>query len=107
MGAGRAPAGASCLLFAAAAVAIRALMHRLAEKDRWPVGIIWLIACGFAADWSGLHYMVGAFLAGAVLDSDMFDRGAAGQLSQFRPAGADAGLFSRRPASSPNGRRMD
>jgi Kef-type K+ transport system membrane component KefB len=69
------------LLFAVAAIAIRALMHRLAEKDRWPVGIIWLIACGFAADWCGLHYMVGAFLAGAVLDSDMFDRA---RLDSFR-----------------------
>jgi Kef-type K+ transport system membrane component KefB len=68
-------------LFAVAAVAIRALMRRLAEKDRWPVGIIGLIACGFAADWSGLHYMVGAFLAGAVLDSDMFDRA---RLDSFR-----------------------
>ncbi|MBO9670662.1 MAG: cation:proton antiporter [Sphingobium sp.] len=69
------------LVFAAAAVAIRALMRRLAEKDRWPVGIIWLIVCGLAADWSGLHYMVGAFLAGAVLDSDMFDRA---RLDSFR-----------------------
>lgn len=62
------------LVFAVAAVVVRALMHRLAEQDRWPVGIIWLIVCGFAADWSGLHYMVGAFLAGAVLDAEMFDR---------------------------------
>ena len=28
----------------------------------------------FGADWSGLHFMVGAFLAGAVLDSDWFDQ---------------------------------
>jgi len=69
------------LVFAFVAVAIRALMRRLAERDRWPVGIIWLIACGLAADWSGLHYMVGAFLAGAVLDSDMFDRA---RLDSFR-----------------------
>jgi Kef-type K+ transport system membrane component KefB len=28
----------------------------------------------FAADWAGLHYMVGAFLAGVVIDSHWFDR---------------------------------
>ena len=27
-----------------------------------------------AADWSGLHFMVGAFLSGAVLDADLFDQ---------------------------------
>jgi len=36
--------------------------------------LIWLAACGFAADWAGLHFMVGAFLAGAVTDSDWFDQ---------------------------------
>ncbi len=37
-------------------------------------GLIWLAACGFGADWCGLHFMVGAFLAGAVMDADWFDR---------------------------------
>jgi Kef-type K+ transport system membrane component KefB len=36
--------------------------------------LIWLAACAFGADWAGLHYMVGAFLAGAVMDSDWFDQ---------------------------------
>ncbi|WP_033075057.1 cation:proton antiporter [Sphingopyxis sp. MWB1] len=58
--------------FALAAWAIRRLMPRLSVADRWAVGLIWLIACGFAGDWSGLHYMVGAFLAGAVLDAKWF-----------------------------------
>ena len=53
---------------------IRALMRRITESDRWYVGLIWLAACSFAADWSGLHFMVGAFLAGAVLDSEWFNR---------------------------------
>lgn len=60
--------------FAVATWAIRALMVRLQERDRWYVALIWLAACGFAADWAGLHYMVGAFLSGAVLDGDWFDR---------------------------------
>jgi hypothetical protein len=47
---------------------------RRRERDRWYVGLIWLAACGFAADWSGLHFMVGAFLSGAVLDSMTFDQ---------------------------------
>ncbi len=60
------------LAFGLAAVLIRRLMPRLAENDRWAVGLIWLVACGFVADWAGLHYMVGAFLAGVVLDADWF-----------------------------------
>jgi Kef-type K+ transport system membrane component KefB len=60
--------------FAVAALVFRRIMAGLAEKDRWYVGLIWLALCSFAADWSGLHYMVGAFLSGAVIDSDWFDR---------------------------------
>lgn len=58
--------------FAAASIAIRWLMARAAKTDRWPFALIWLAACGFIADWAGLHYMVGAFLAGAVLDARWF-----------------------------------
>jgi Kef-type K+ transport system membrane component KefB len=60
--------------FALAAFLVRKLMGRIPEKDRWYVGMIWLAACGFAADWSGLHFMVGAFLSGAVLDARLFDQ---------------------------------
>jgi Kef-type K+ transport system membrane component KefB len=55
-------------------LAYRKLMVKLAERDRWYVAVIWLAACGFASDWSGLHYMVGAFLAGATMDADWFDQ---------------------------------
>ena len=68
-------------LFAVAAFGMRRLMARLAMADRWPVSLIWLAACGFGADWTGLHFMVGAFLAGAVLDTAWFDRAA---LDRFR-----------------------
>ena len=61
------------VLFVPTAFAIRALIQRLAVMDRWYVGLIWLAAAGFAADWAGLHYMVGAFLAGAVLDAEWFE----------------------------------
>ncbi|MGE7137237.1 cation:proton antiporter [Luteibacter sp. NPDC031894] len=58
--------------FAVAAWLFRRLMRRLKESDRWYVGLIWLVVCGYGADWSGLHYMVGAFLAGAVMERDWF-----------------------------------
>ncbi len=61
------------IVFAVAAWAIRRTMRAIGERDRWYVGLIWLAACGFAADWSGLHFMVGAFVAGAVLDKTWFD----------------------------------
>ena len=60
--------------FTLATMAIRMIMKRIPERDRWYVALIWLAACGLAADWAGLHFMVGAFLSGAVLDSDWFDR---------------------------------
>jgi Kef-type K+ transport system membrane component KefB len=60
--------------FAIVGMAFRWLMVRIPERDRWYAGLIWLTACGFGADWSGLHYMVGAFLAGAITDSDWFDQ---------------------------------
>ena len=60
--------------FAALAWLLRKFMTRLPERDRWYVALIWLLACALGADWCGLHYMVGAFLAGAVLDSHWFDR---------------------------------
>jgi Kef-type K+ transport system membrane component KefB len=59
--------------YGSAAYVFRKLMLRLEEKDRWYVGLIWLAACAFGADWSGLHYMVGAFLAGAAMDRAWFD----------------------------------
>lgn len=60
--------------FAVATVLLRRLMRAIPERDRWYVGLIWLAVCAFGADWSGLHYMVGAFLAGVVMDADWFDQ---------------------------------
>lgn len=62
------------ILFVAAVYLFRKLMQNIEECDRWYAGLIWLAACGFAADWSGLHFMVGAFLAGAATDSHWFDQ---------------------------------
>ncbi len=62
------------IAFVAASFIFRRLMQRLPEHDRLHVGLIWLAACSFGADWAGLHFMVGAFLSGAVLDRDWFDR---------------------------------
>ena len=61
-------------VFALACVGLRWLMQRIPERDRWYIGLIWLAACGLGADWSGLHFMVGAFLAGASMDSHWFDQ---------------------------------
>jgi len=66
--------------FAAAGYAFRRLMQRLAERDRWYVALIWLAACAFGADWAGLHFMVGAFLAGAVIEAEWFDQARMDQL---------------------------
>jgi Kef-type K+ transport system membrane component KefB len=59
-------------LFALAAWGMRRLIPRLGPADRWPTVLIWLIAAALASDWAGLHYIVGAFLAGAVLEARWF-----------------------------------
>ena len=67
--------------FAVAVVVMRKLIAAIPERDRWYVGLVWLAACGYLADWSGLHFMVGAFLAGAALDARWFGRA---QIDAFR-----------------------
>jgi len=62
------------VVFAVAAWGYRKLMVRIPERDRWYLAMVWLALCGFAADWAGLHFMVGAFLAGAVMDAHWFDQ---------------------------------
>ena len=64
-----------------ASLALRRLMQRVPEPDRWYLGLVWLALCALGADWSGLHYMVGAFLAGVVIDAHWFDQR---QLDQLR-----------------------
>ncbi len=62
------------VVFVALSVVLRRIMQRVPEQDRWYLGLIWLAFCALGADWSGLHFMVGAFLAGASLDSHWFNQ---------------------------------
>ena len=73
--------GVFLVAFAGCSYGFRRLMVRLPERDRWYVGLIWLAVCAFGADWCGLHFMIGAFLAGAVMDGDWFDQK---QMDQLR-----------------------
>jgi Kef-type K+ transport system membrane component KefB len=66
--------GAYLLGFSAASYGIRRLMVRIQPTDRWYLGLIWLTASALGAEWCGLHFMVGAFLSGVVLDSEWFDQ---------------------------------
>ena len=62
------------VLFSLATPLFRVLMIRLSANDRWNVGLIWLTIVAFAADRAGLHFMVGSFLAGVIIDSDWFEQ---------------------------------
>ncbi len=75
--------GMFLLGFTLAAYALRKLMVRLPETDRWYVSFIWLAVCGYFADWAGLHFMVGAFLAGAVMDAEWFKQADMDKLRHF------------------------
>jgi Kef-type K+ transport system membrane component KefB len=59
--------------YAAVGCGMRRLMPRLPASDRWSVGLIWLAFVALLADWAGLHFMVGAFLAGVVVERRWFD----------------------------------
>jgi Kef-type K+ transport system membrane component KefB len=61
-------------VFAGVSWLLRRLMRRLREEDRWYAALVWLVLAAWAADWSGLHFMVGAFLAGAVMEGQWFDQ---------------------------------
>jgi len=61
------------LLFIFAAAAFRRLMIALGPGDRWHVALIWLALVCLGADYAGLHFMVGAFLAGATMDREWFE----------------------------------
>jgi Kef-type K+ transport system membrane component KefB len=61
------------LILATLTPVLRRILPRLARTDRWPVALIWMIALAWLSDWAGLHFMVGAFLAGAVLERRWFD----------------------------------
>jgi Kef-type K+ transport system membrane component KefB len=62
------------IAFAGAATLLRRLLPRLAAGDRWSVALIWLVLCASGAEWAGLHFLVGAFLSGAVLEAVWFER---------------------------------
>jgi Kef-type K+ transport system membrane component KefB len=69
------------LVFALASGLFRRVMRALHKRDRWYAALIWVLLCGWAADWSGLHFMVGAFLSGAVMDAEWFDQA---EMDRFR-----------------------
>lgn len=62
------------LMFAVLGWGLRRLLPRLSQSDRWNAALIWLIVCALGADWCGLHFMVGAFLAGAIIDARWFEQ---------------------------------
>lgn len=62
------------IAFALSSYLFRKIMVRLPAADRWYVALMWLIACAFTADWAGLHFMIGAFLAGAIMDARWFNQ---------------------------------
>ena len=70
------------LLFSGASVLVRRVFPRTSTRDRWPLALGWLLLVAFGADWSGLHFMVGAFLAGIAMDAQWFGQEAVDRARQ-------------------------
>ena len=62
------------LLFVLLSWCLRAIMPRVPVRDRLYLGLVWLALCALGADVAGLHFMVGAFLAGVVIDGHAIDQ---------------------------------
>lgn len=62
------------MVFALASWLLRSAMPRVPQGDRVYLGLVWLALCALGADVAGLHFMVGAFLAGVVMDADAIDQ---------------------------------
>ena len=61
--------------FALLAPWVRRGLRRVDDADRWALGLMWLLACALGSDVAGLHFMVGAFLAGVIIDRQWFAEG--------------------------------
>lgn len=60
-------------LFSMAAWYLRRSFQMLPMTDRWFISMPWVALLAWVADWAGLHFMVGAFLAGAVMERRWFE----------------------------------
>ena len=58
------------LMYVLLSVLIRKYAKVVPPNDRLPIFLGWVILCALVADWSGLHYIVGGFLAGLVIDEE-------------------------------------
>jgi Kef-type K+ transport system membrane component KefB len=53
------------------------------QQDRLPFLLMWIAVCSLAADWSGLHYIVGGFLAGLVINEDWLGEETVAQFRKY------------------------
>jgi Kef-type K+ transport system membrane component KefB len=60
--------------FGVVSVFFRRFMAKMSEFDKWCFAFIWMAVVAFMAERSGLHYIVGAFMAGVVIDMRWFDQ---------------------------------
>lgn len=74
-----------------ASLAFRQLLQHVPVRDRWHLGLAWLALCALGADRSGLHGMVGACLAGVVIDAHWRNQRLPDRLRHHVLAVGDAG----------------
>lgn len=70
-------------LYIFAASLIRKYAYKVSQQDRMPIFLAWVVFCALFADWAGLHYIVGGFLAGLILDDEWFGKEAVVQFRNY------------------------
>lgn len=60
--------------FIVVSIFVRCIISRTPAEERLYVGLIWLSLSAVTAEWAGLNSMIGAFLAGVILDANWFER---------------------------------
>jgi Kef-type K+ transport system membrane component KefB len=70
-------------LYLAIFLIIQKFSNLIKQEDRLPVLLMWIALCSLVADWSGLHYIVGGFLAGLVVNEDWLGEEVVAQFRKY------------------------
>lgn len=71
------------ICFVPAALLVRRVVSRARASDRWYLAVVWMIVASLSAEAAGLHFIIGAFLAGFAIEAEWMNPR---KLAEFRSA---------------------